>query len=136
MNAVLQDAFVAAEKPRGPQYLKIHSQRLRTYELSRQAKQLRAEGLSKTEIQKALNLGNSTLDHYLKKDFPEPKAEPNPKWAECQEAREWFLSDDHEWPFSFVSICHCLDLNPEYLRRLLRQCDWQLKGEFRDNMAA
>jgi hypothetical protein len=33
------------------------------------------------------------------------------------EAEKWFLSDDESWPFSFVNVCHALDLHPEFLRR-------------------
>jgi hypothetical protein len=33
------------------------------------------------------------------------------------EAENWFLSDDESWPFSFVNVCHALDLQPEFLRR-------------------
>lgn len=32
------------------------------------------------------------------------------------EAEEWIVSDDQEWPFSFVNICHTLDLDPDYIR--------------------
>jgi hypothetical protein len=35
----------------------------------------------------------------------------------CVEAEKWFLSDDDSWPFSFVNICHALDLHPGFLRR-------------------
>jgi hypothetical protein len=33
--------------------------------------------------------------------------------------RKWILSDDTSWPFSFVSICDALDLDPPYIRRLV-----------------
>jgi hypothetical protein len=33
-----------------------------------------------------------------------------------EEADEWFLSDDIEWPFSFVNICHTLGLEVDYFR--------------------
>ena len=39
------------------------------------------------------------------------------------EAEEWFASNDAEWPFTFVSICQSLGLEPEYIRRGLRK--WQ-----------
>jgi hypothetical protein len=39
----------------------------------------------------------------------------------AQEAEAWFLDHDDRWPFSFVSICHALNLEPEYLRRGLKQ---------------
>lgn len=28
----------------------------------------------------------------------------------------WFLSNEVDWPFSFVGICESLKLNPDYLR--------------------
>jgi len=40
-----------------------------------------------------------------------------------QEAEAWLFSDDLHWPFSFVNICTALGLQPEYVRRGLRQ--WQ-----------
>jgi hypothetical protein len=43
------------------------------------------------------------------------------------EAEKWFLSDDDSWPFSFVNICHALDLHPGFIRRgLLAWKDRQL----------
>jgi hypothetical protein len=33
------------------------------------------------------------------------------------DAAEWIDSDDRAWPYSFVSICEILNLNPEYVRR-------------------
>lgn len=35
------------------------------------------------------------------------------------EARDWLLSDDMLWPFSFVNICDTLDLDPGRLRTLV-----------------
>jgi hypothetical protein len=40
-----------------------------------------------------------------------------------EEAQEWLFSDDPDWLFSFVSICSALGLDPNYIRRGLRQ--WQ-----------
>jgi len=37
------------------------------------------------------------------------------------EAEAWLFSDDDRWPFSFVNICRALGLEPEYLRRGLKQ---------------
>ena len=39
----------------------------------------------------------------------------------AQRAEEWFLSDDSRWLFSFVSICTVLGLEPEVVRRRLKQ---------------
>jgi hypothetical protein len=33
------------------------------------------------------------------------------------EAENWFLSDDDSWPFSFINVCHALDLEPGFIRR-------------------
>lgn len=37
------------------------------------------------------------------------------------EARDWFLSDDKDWPFSFINICLYLGLEPDYCQRGIRQ---------------
>ena len=39
----------------------------------------------------------------------------------AQEAEEWFLSDDTHWPFSFVSVCAVLGLEPESIRQQLKR---------------
>ena len=44
---------------------------------------------------------------------------------EAQEAEQWFLSEDSHWPFSFVSICTLLNLEPNYIRRGLRE--WEAR---------
>ena len=33
------------------------------------------------------------------------------------DASEWIASDDRKWPYSFISICEILNLNPGYVRR-------------------
>jgi hypothetical protein len=35
------------------------------------------------------------------------------------QAYQWIMSEDREWPFSFVNICECLRLSPEALRERL-----------------
>lgn len=40
---------------------------------------------------------------------------------EAQEAEQWFLSEDFHWPFSFVSICAVLGLEPEAIRQRLKR---------------
>jgi len=35
---------------------------------------------------------------------------------EFREADEWIQSTDTSWPFAFESVCHTLELDPEYLR--------------------
>ena len=44
-----------------------------------------------------------------------------------EEAREWLFSDDADWFCSFVSICTLLNLEPNYIRRGLRQWEAQLR---------
>lgn len=36
-----------------------------------------------------------------------------------EEAERWFLSDDYEWPFSFVNVCEALGIEPKRFRRKL-----------------
>ncbi len=38
-----------------------------------------------------------------------------------REAEEWIWRDDPSWLCSFVSICHMLGVDPDYLRRGLRR---------------
>ena len=42
------------------------------------------------------------------------------------EAKEWLFSDDTHWFCSFVSICTLLNLEPNYIRRGLRE--WELRA--------
>jgi hypothetical protein len=37
------------------------------------------------------------------------------------EAEEWFESDDFEWPFAFVNVCHTLGIDVDYLRSGMRR---------------
>ena len=37
------------------------------------------------------------------------------------EARDWVISDDRSWLFSFENICDTLEINAEYVRRGLRE---------------
>ena len=41
----------------------------------------------------------------------------------AREAEEWLFSDTPDWPFSFVSICEVLGLEPEYIPRGLKRWD-------------
>src|SRR5262245_31862164 len=45
------------------------------------------------------------------------------KTALCHEARAWIFGNDSGWLFSFLSICDLLDMDPEYIRQALRQCE-------------
>ncbi|MEK7094351.1 MAG: hypothetical protein AAB903_03370 [Patescibacteria group bacterium] len=37
------------------------------------------------------------------------------------EADIWIFSRDRSWPFSFLNLCEALEINPSYVRRVLRQ---------------
>jgi len=39
------------------------------------------------------------------------------------ETSQWFASRDHDWTFAFESICAALGIEPDWIRRLLRE--WQ-----------
>jgi hypothetical protein len=39
------------------------------------------------------------------------------KEALFQDAQDWILEKNNEWPFSFENICEALQLNPDYTRR-------------------
>ena len=43
------------------------------------------------------------------------------------EAKDWLFSDDGDWFCSFVSICLLLNLEPNYIRRGLRQWEAQAR---------
>ena len=38
-----------------------------------------------------------------------------------RDAEEWINLEDKKWVFSFDNVCEMLDVNPEYLRRGLRE---------------
>lgn len=40
---------------------------------------------------------------------------------EAREAEAWFWSEDARWPFSFVTVCAALGLEPEAIRRQLKR---------------
>jgi hypothetical protein len=44
-----------------------------------------------------------------------------------EEANEWLFSDDSAWFCSFISICTLLNLEPNYIRRGLRQWEAQAR---------
>jgi hypothetical protein len=39
----------------------------------------------------------------------------------AREAEQWFLSEDADWPFSVVSVCAVLGLEPEAIRQRLKR---------------
>ena len=46
-----------------------------------------------------------------------------------EETEEWIESDDRRWPYSFVSICDILNINPDYVRQGLRS--WKVRHSTR-----
>ena len=57
------------------------------------------------------------IDCYQKHLFThEPKARQL-----YEDAAGWIASDDRQWPYSFISICDILNLNPSYVRRGLEE---------------
>jgi hypothetical protein len=42
-----------------------------------------------------------------------------------RDADEWISLEDKHWVFSFDNVCDMLDINPEYMRRGLRQ--WKMR---------
>lgn len=52
-----------------------------------------------------------------------------------EEAAAWLDSPDRSNVFTFESICDALDLNPEYVRRGLRQWRAQARGPYREPAA-
>lgn len=50
--------------------------------------------------------------------------------ARFQEAEEWIMQSGDAWFFSYENVCQLLGLNPEYLRRGLRQ--WSAKKIHRE----
>jgi len=43
-----------------------------------------------------------------------------------QKDLEWILSDEVSWPYSFIPLCHVLDLEPEWVRRMVRR--WRVSS--------
>lgn len=50
-----------------------------------------------------------------------------------QETEEWIMQSGSDWFFSFENVCELLELDPEYLRRGLRQ--WTAKGRRQKKVA-
>lgn len=49
--------------------------------------------------------------------------------AEARAALRWIQSDDEEYFLSFVPICHRFSIDPEWIRRLVRNRLWQERPE-------
>ena len=39
----------------------------------------------------------------------------------AKEAEAWLFSDDDRWPFAFVNVCGALAIEPDFVRRKLKQ---------------
>jgi hypothetical protein len=45
----------------------------------------------------------------------------DPKYRrKVTEDLEWILSDDIDWPYSFVPLCHLFGLEPDYVREVVQ----------------
>jgi len=42
------------------------------------------------------------------------------RMQQARQAEAWFFSEDFHWLFSFVSVCHALGLQPQFIRLKLR----------------
>ena len=51
--------------------------------------------------------------------------------ARFQEAADWIMADDDTWIFSFRNVCELLGLDPEYVRRGVRESNAIGAGEQR-----
>ena len=47
------------------------------------------------------------------------RATRSPRIDRLVELKDWFLSDDRSWPFSFENACEELNLNPGWIRARL-----------------
>lgn len=47
-------------------------------------------------------------------------AKPEYKRAIGQDL-EWIFSDDQDWPFSFLRLCHAFGVEPDYVRALVQR---------------
>lgn len=45
-----------------------------------------------------------------------------------REAQQWLMDDGTDWIFSFENVCRLLGLEPDYVRRGLRQLDKEPNG--------
>ena len=45
-----------------------------------------------------------------------------PQRKAAHDAEKWFFSDDTQELFSFLSVCTALGLEPEFIRKKLKQC--------------
>jgi hypothetical protein len=51
-----------------------------------------------------------------------------PRGRLFREAEEWIFSSDERWPFSFVTVCDALGIEPQALRRHLRALEREIRA--------
>jgi hypothetical protein len=51
-----------------------------------------------------------------------------PRGRLFREAEEWIFSSDERWPFSFVTVCDALGIEPQALRRHLRSLEREIRA--------
>ena len=51
-----------------------------------------------------------------------------PRGRLFREAEEWIFSSDERWPFSFVTVCDALGIEPQALRRHLRNLEREIRA--------
>ena len=54
------------------------------------------------------------------------------EWRFWQQDKDWFLSSDVSWPFSFISICDHLQLDPSPIRKIIRQWRDETEGRLKE----
>ena len=54
---------------------------------------------------------------------------PHEQRCRAQEAARWFFSDDQHSPYSFVSICAGLSLDPEEIRNKLKSLEQDIRAK-------
>ncbi len=54
-------------------------------------------------------------------DLREPRGSHTKKMKLKREAKQWFLSDQPDWPFSFVNLCETLGLEPQAVLDRLKE---------------
>jgi hypothetical protein len=45
-----------------------------------------------------------------------------------REATRWMFSDDRAYPFSFLNVCDAVDMDPEWLRQVVRRVATRIGG--------
>lgn len=75
---------------------------------------------------------------------PHPRSHEAQQWELRDDLQAWFMADDREWPFSFVTLCEHLGLDAAAIRKELSRRCWALadrrvfaiEGKHRNNRTA